>query len=50
MNGQLFSGYAAFTTADEYAAAAVADAPATSLWLATAIPVISLISTLGGHC
>ncbi|MEU9121558.1 LxmA leader domain family RiPP [Streptomyces sp. NPDC048506] len=50
MNEKLIAGYAAYTTADEYSAAATGDAPATTPLTTIAITVGSTasIASLGG--
>ncbi len=47
MNEQLISGYTAFTTADEYGAVAVGEAPATSSWV---VVLLSAAATYAGRC
>ena len=50
MNENLIAGYAAYTTADEYAAAAAGDAPGT-FWLASVVfGTIVTMKSLADHC
>lgn len=46
MNEKLISGYAAYTTADEYSASATGDAPAT--WTVLATVGLVYYSAVGG--
>lgn len=56
MNEKLISGYTAYTTADEYAASAVGDAPATTPWCILGLIVATAASGAGtvysgrNHC
>ncbi len=52
MNEKLIAGYTAYTTADEYGAAAVGAAPGTFIWVLTAITAAGMTvgGTLIGRC
>ena len=50
MNEKLISGYAAFTTADEYGAAATGDTPATVPVIVTAVIFVSSLGSIAAHC
>ena len=52
MNEQLISGYTAFTTADEFGASAMAEAPGTTtipLFISATI-IVSVPATVTHHC